>query len=68
MSGEHNGKVYRPQGGDKLIVEDGGEIDILPGGKLRINGIEFPTTIGTAGQVLTVNAGGDGIEWAAIPG
>lgn len=64
----YNTKVYHAQGGDKIVVEDGGEIEVKAGGKLVINGVEFPSTLGTAGQVFTVNAGADGIEWANIPG
>lgn len=60
----YNTKVYHAQGGDRIVVEDGGEIEVKAGGKLVINGIEFPTTLGAAGQVLTVGSGGDTIEWA----
>lgn len=63
----YNTKVHHVQGGDEIVVEDGGRITVKAGGKLVINGIEFPTTLGAAGQVLTVNAGATGIEWANIP-
>jgi hypothetical protein len=56
-------KVYLAQGGDKIVVTDGGKIEIETGGQLVINGVSFPTTLGTAGQVLTVNAGGTGLEY-----
>lgn len=56
-------KVYFAQGGEKIVVADGGKIEIETGGELVINGVSFPSTLGTAGQVLTVNAGGDGLEY-----
>lgn len=34
MSTEHNGKVYRKQGGDELVVASGGAITIQDGGTL----------------------------------
>lgn len=31
-------KVHKPQGGDKLVVEDGGLVDIRPGGMVVAGG------------------------------
>lgn len=35
----HNVKVYRPQGGDKLVVSSGGEIEVKPGGEISLGGV-----------------------------
>jgi hypothetical protein len=36
----YNAKVYRPQGGDKLVVDDGGQIEIKEGGKITAAGTQ----------------------------
>lgn len=46
MSSDFNGKVYRKQGGDELVVADGGAITVEEGGE-----------IDQSGQVLTTGAG-----------
>lgn len=46
MSSEHNGKVYRKQGGDELIVASGGAIRVEDGGTLDLTS-----------QVLATGAG-----------
>lgn len=46
MSGE-NSKVYRPQGGNELVVADGGKITVQDGGALVVKGVDLgalPTT------------------------
>lgn len=36
----YNTKVYMEQGGDKLVVKSGGQIDMLTGAQLLINGTQ----------------------------
>lgn len=36
----YNAKVYRPQGGDKLVVDGGGQIEIKEGGKITAAGTQ----------------------------
>ena len=36
--------VHRPQGGNKLVVESGGEIEVKAGGLLTINGVTMSET------------------------
>lgn len=40
MAGQHNSKVYREQGGDRMVVASGGEIDVESGGTLKVAGTE----------------------------
>lgn len=70
MTGEYNTKVYNKQGGNALVVESGGVIDVESGGKIgRVCGAAF--TIGAeGGNAITVNiqlqdANGDDLDEAA---
>ena len=36
----YNAKVCRAQGGDRLVVQDGGEIAVEPGGRIVVDGAE----------------------------
>lgn len=44
-------KVYREQGGDKLVVASGGEIDVKSGGKILAGGSQaaFVADVATTG-------------------
>jgi len=35
-----NAKVYNPPGADRIVVDAGGAIDILPGGAITANGAQ----------------------------
>jgi hypothetical protein len=50
-----NTKVHRPQGGDQLVVESGGSIQVKTGGKILPNGGTQAATIAT----LAAITGGD---------
>jgi hypothetical protein len=63
MSGE-NTKVYMPQGGDELVVADGGTIQIETGGKLKVGDTDFaailaavPTTDQNDGATIWNDSG-----------
>lgn len=52
-------KVYREQGGDKLVVASGGEIEVKTGGKVTAGGTQAAaivsltdSTTGTAGNTV----------------
>ena len=49
-------KFYTVDGSDEATAVDFSSME-------RIPAYELPATLGTAGQVLTVNAAGDGLEW-----
>lgn len=44
----YQGKVYRAQGGDNLVVASGGSIQVLTGGKILPNGGTQATAIADA--------------------
>jgi hypothetical protein len=48
MAGEPSNKVYMEQGGDKLVVASGGEIDMKTGAKLLTNGTQGANVAGPA--------------------
>jgi hypothetical protein len=55
-------KVYREQGGDKLVVKSGGEIKVETGGKVTNDGTQAAaivtltdSTTGTAGDTVDDN-------------
>ena len=57
--GSYTPKVYRPQGGEKLVVANGGEIKVETGGKITNNGTQASaivaltdSTTGTADNTL----------------
>lgn len=54
MSAEYNAKVYEEQGGDRLIVADGGSIVVQSGGTLTI---EDGGSIDQSSQTLGTEAG-----------
>ena len=56
----YNAKVYREQGGDRLVVASGGEIDIESGGSLELAGTAITAT------AAEINAVADVSEAAAI--
>lgn len=37
---DYNTKVFKPQGGDKLVVDAGDEIDMQPGGAITADGTQ----------------------------
>lgn len=43
----YNAKVYRKQGGDELIVEDGGKITVEQGGQIDLDGDAYVVVIGS---------------------
>lgn len=55
---QYQTKVYHEQGGDRLVVASGGEIDILSGGALKVAGTDRTTQLdkavisGTAGKKI----------------
>jgi hypothetical protein len=53
-------KVYRKQGGDELVVADGGKITLESGA--IVNGFSFKGTMRFADS--SVSASGDGLSWA----
>jgi len=50
------GLVYREQGGDKLTVASGGEINVESGGALNLGGIAL-SNVAIRASVTTVSAG-----------
>lgn len=55
---QYQTKVYHEQGGDRLVIASGGEIDILSGGALKVAGTDRTTQLdkavisGTAGKKI----------------
>ena len=67
MAGNHNTKIYKPQGGDQLIVGPGGTLDIEAGGALDIAGVTMNASAAALNQtalqlkilsVVAANGGG----------
>lgn len=50
-------KVYREQGGDRMVVASGGEIDVETGGQLKSGGQPLPKIAKVALATATGNAG-----------
>lgn len=46
--GEYNAKVYRKQGGEELVVADGGKITVEAGGELVMNKSELTLASGAS--------------------
>lgn len=61
----YNAKVYRPQGGDKLVVDDGGQIEIKEGGKITAAGTQAEAI---ADLELTASETYDAEELEAVAG
>lgn len=49
-------KVYKAQGGDQIVVDDGGKITLLPGSTLE-NGGDFFTSVTFDSDYFEVNDG-----------
>lgn len=61
----YNAKVYRPQGGDKLVVDGGGQIEIKEGGKITAAGTQAEAI---ADLELTASETYDAEELEAVAG
>lgn len=59
MSGQHNTTIYTEQGGDKQIVESGGEVEIQSGGTLDL---QSGCTVDASGTVTVSSTGSIVVE------
>lgn len=60
----HNGKVYRPQGGDSLEVASGGAINIQSGGAVKFDGTDAVAQL----QATAAGSGGTAYQTVAAAG
>ena len=47
MASNHITKIYRDSNGDRMVVDDGGEVCVMPGGKITSDGVQ-PALISNA--------------------
>lgn len=56
--GEYNAKVYRKQGGEELVVADGGKITVEAGGELVVIGDESELTLASGASIAVTSPSG----------